>query len=206
MQRHWEWLPRLVEGFGYKCLSREGFEADDVLGTLAVRFSSPDVDVYIVTGDKDFAQLVNDHIFLVDDTKGQILGPKEIPDRLGVRPDQVLDALGLAGDTSDNIPGVPGIGMKTAAQLLGQFGDLEGTLAAAAAGQIKGKRGQLLVEHAAEARMSRRLATIATDVDLDVSLDELVPRGVQEEPLREMFDRWEFMEVATKLLPHKVTV
>ncbi len=206
MQRQWEWLPRLVEGFGYTCLSREGYEADDVLGTIALRFASADVDVYIVTGDKDFAQLVNDHIFLVDDNKGQILGPKEIPDRLGVRPDQVLDALGLAGDTSDNIPGVPGIGMKTAAQLLGQFGDIESILSAAAAGEIKGKRGQLLVEHAGDARLSKRLATIATDVDVDVTLDELVPRGVQEEPLREMFDRWEFMEVATKLLPHKVTV
>jgi DNA polymerase-1 len=206
MQRQWPWLGPLVEGFGYTCLSRQGYEADDVLGTLAVRFASPDVDVYIVTGDKDFAQLVGEHIFMVDDTKGQILGAAEISDRLGVRPDQVLDALGLAGDTSDNIPGVPGIGMKTAAQLLEQFGDLEVTLAAAADGRIKGKRGEMLIQHAEAARLSRRLATIATDVELDVSLDQMLPRGIQEEPLREMFDRWEFMEVATKLLPHKVTV
>lgn len=206
MQRQWAFLPPLVEGFGYSCMTAAGFEADDVIATLANRMASEDVDVYIVTGDKDFGQLVNDHVFLVDDAKGQILKAPEIEEKLGVRPDQVVDALALAGDTSDNIPGVPGIGMKTAAQLLQQFVNLEGILEAAATGKIKGKRGEMLVKHAEDARISKTLATVRIDVPLEMVLENMAPRGVQEAPLREMFDRWEFMEVATKLLPAKVTV
>jgi DNA polymerase I len=207
MQRQWDWLPKLVEGFGFRCIMAQGYEADDVIGTLIRRFARDDVHVYVVTGDKDFGQLVSDNVFLVDDAKGgMILGRDQVVEKLGVPPEQVVDLLALAGDASDNIPGVPGIGMKTGAALLQQWGDLDGILAAAAAGKIKGKRGQMLVDKADDARISRDLATIRTDVDMSVELDELVPQGVQEAPLREMFDRWEFMDVATKLLPPRVTV
>jgi DNA polymerase-1 len=201
MRRQWEFLPPLVEAFGYSCVMAPGFEADDVLGTLARRFASDDVHVFIVTSDKDFGQLVDDRVFLVDDTKGQILGSPEILEKTGVRPDQMIDALALSGDTSDNIPGVPGIGMKTAATLLEEHGTLDGVLAAARAGRIKGKRGEMLVQHEADALVSRRLATIALDVPVPQDLAGYTPRPVSEEPLRQMFDRWEFMEVATKLLP-----
>ncbi len=201
MKRQWPYLTPLVEGFGYAVCQSEGYEADDVLGTLAVRYASPEVEVYIVTGDKDFGQLVNDHIFLVDDAKGQTLRAADVEEKMGVRPDQVIDALALSGDSSDNIPGVPGVGLKTAATLLAEHGNLEAVLAAAAAGKIKGKRGEMLVQHAEDARISKRLATIALDAPVRCELEDLVPRGVQEEPLRELFDRWEFMEVATKLLP-----
>lgn len=201
MRRQWPWLPKLVEGFGYTCLAREGFEADDVLGTLAKRFAGPDLDVYIVTSDKDFCQLVNEHIFLLDEARGQVVKEADVEPKVGVRPEQVIDMLGLSGDSSDNIPGVPGVGPKTAAKLLADYGDLEGVLAAAAAGKVRGKRGQALVDHAENARISATLATIRTDVDLDVSLEDLAPRGIQEEPLRDLFDRWEFGMVARKLLP-----
>ncbi|MCB9685095.1 MAG: DNA polymerase I [Alphaproteobacteria bacterium] len=206
MKRQWPFLKPLVEGFGYAVNQAEGYEADDVLGTLALKYASEDVDVYIVTGDKDFGQLVNDHIFLVDDAKGQILRAPDVVEKLGVPPEQVIDALALSGDSSDNIPGVPGVGLKTAAKLLEDFGDLEGVLSAAAEGKIKGKRGEMLVEHAENARLSKVLATIATDVPLEGAIEDFAPRGVQEEPLRELFDRWEFMEVANKLLPAKVMV
>ncbi len=213
MKRQWEWLPRLVEGFGYRCVQADGFEADDVLGTLARRFAAPDVDVYIVSSDKDFAQVMGEHVHLLDEGKaGKVYRVADIPAKfkLGegaeLSPERVLDLLALSGDTTDNIPGVPGIGDKTAAKLIGQHGDLEAVLAAAVAGKIKGKRGQNLVEHAENARLSRELAEIRTDVDVAVELEELAPRGVQEAPLRQMFDDWEFMEVATKLLPHRVAV
>ena len=98
----------------------------------------------------------------------------------------MIDLLGLAGDSSDNIPGVPGIGQKTAAKLLDEHGHLEAILEAAADGKIKGKRGQNLVEHAENARLSARLATIETQIPLDVSLEDLTPVGILEQPLREI--------------------
>ena len=201
MRRQWDHLPRLVEAFGYPCVMRAGFEADDVLGTLAKRFASDEVDVYIVTSDLDFAQLVNDSVFLVDDTKGRILKAPEVLDKLQVRPDQVIEMKGLAGDSSDNIPGVPGIGPKTASKLLNTYGTLEEVLQAAADGKIKGKRGENLREKAEDARLSAELATIFTDIDLGLELEDLVPRGVQVDPLRAYFDQWEFGMVARKLLP-----
>ncbi len=213
MARQWEWLPRLVEGFGYTCIQRDGFEADDVLGTLAAQFAGDDVDVYLVSSDKDFCQLLNGHVHLLDEGRAgkiyranQVAEKFKLGDEVFIEPEQVVDLLALSGDTTDNIPGVPGIGDKTAAKLLLQHGSLDDILQAALDGQIKGKRGQNLVDHADAARLSRDLVTIRTDLPLDVTLDELAPRGVQEKPLREMFDDWEFMEVATKLLPHRVAV
>ena len=212
MARQWEWLPRLVEGFGYPCIQREGFEADDVLGSLATQFADDDVDVYIVSSDKDFCQLLGPHVNLLDEGRGKVYRANQVAEKfkLGddvvIEPEQVVDLLALSGDTTDNIPGVPGIGDKTAAKLLLQHGTLDAVLEAAANGKIKGKRGQNLVEHADNARLSRDLVTIRNDLQFDVSLDDFAPKGVQEKPLRQMFDDWEFMEVATKLLPHRVAV
>ncbi|MEZ4316104.1 MAG: DNA polymerase I [Myxococcota bacterium] len=206
LSRQWKFLPQLVEGFGYPCVIREGFEADDVLGTLAAQFASDELEVFLVTGDKDFAQLVGPNITVLDEKNNKTLDAAAVLEKFGVAPSQMIDLLGLSGDTSDNIPGVPGIGVKTAAQLLSQWGSLEGTLEAAKAGKIKGKRGENLVEHAENARLSRELVTIKTDMDLGLTLDDLTPRGLQEDPLRELFDWWEFGMVARKLLPEKKTV
>lgn len=212
LARQWSSLPKLVEAFGYRSLHVSGFEADDVLGTLARRFASEEVEVYIVSSDKDFTQLLGPHTFLLDEGKGgRIYRAADVPEKLKIGEaslavEQVLDLLALAGDASDNIPGVPGIGAKTAAKLLEQYGDLDAILAAAAAGRIKGKRGENLVAHADDARMSRELVTIRTDVPLPVELDDLAPRGFQEDDLRELFDSWEFVDVAAKLLPHRVAV
>ena len=114
MKRQWPFLPELVEGFGYRSIQVEGYEADDVLGTLAKKFASDEVEVYLVTSDKDFTQLLDDNTFLLDEAKGkvtkahQLADKLKIPEEYGMTPDQVIDMLGLAGDTSDNIPGVPG--------------------------------------------------------------------------------------------------
>lgn len=204
--RQWPLLPELVEGFGYATVALEGYEADDVLGTLAAQFASPDLQVFLVSGDKDLCQLIGPHVSLVDDTKGKIMGPDGVVDAVGVAAEQVVDMKGLAGDSSDNIPGIPGIGPKTAAKLLKDHGSLEAVLEAAAAGKIKGKRGQNLVAHADDARISKKLARIRTDLELGVTLEDMRPRGVQEEPLRELFDRWEFGMVARKLLPQRQVV
>jgi len=206
MRRQWDYLPQLVEGFGYRVLAAEGYEADDVIGSLARRFASDDVQVYIVSSDKDFAQLIDPNIHLVDDRKGKVMSMGDVADKLGVPADKVVDMKGLAGDSSDNLPGVPGIGPKTAAKLLAKYPSFEAILEAAANGEIKGKRGQNLVKHADDARISRELAEIHTELDLGVTLEDLAPQGIQEEPLRDLFDQWEFMSVANKLLPHKVAV
>ncbi len=201
MRRQWDYLPQLVTAFGFKCVMVPGYEADDVLGTLAKHFASDEVDVYIVSSDLDFGQLVNDSTFLVDDTKGKILKTPQIIEKLLVRPDQVIEMKGLAGDNSDNIPGIPGIGPKTAAKLLNTYGTLEQVLEAAVDGKIKGKRGENLRAGLEDARLSAELATIFTDIDLGLELEELVPIGVQIDPLREFFDAWEFGMVARKILP-----
>lgn len=206
LARQWPHLPELVEGFGFPVVMREGFEADDVLGSLAKQYAGDDIEVHLVTSDKDFAQLVDPNIKLLDEAKNRILDEAGVVEKFGVEPKYMVDLLGLAGDSSDNIPGVPGIGVKTAAKLIEEYGDVEGIIAAAQEGRIKGKRGQNLQEKAEDARLSKRLVTIVTDMDLGLTLDDLEPRGLQEEPLRELFENWEFGMVARKLLPEKKSV
>lgn len=206
LRQQWGELPDLVRAFGYPCINVENYEADDVLGTLAHRFSSDDMHAYLVTGDKDFGQLVNANVSVLDERKDVLLDIAGVEAKMGVPPLQVVDLLGLAGDTSDNIPGIPGIGAKTAAKLIQSYGSLEGALGAAGRGEIKGKRGENLVTFADDARLSKDLATIRVDVPITVNLESLAPKGIQAEPLREMFQRWEFGMVARKLLPEQQTV
>lgn len=152
---------------GIPALEVSGFEADDVIGTLATRWTETGRPCVVVTADKDMMQLVGELIRL-HDGKDKAIGRDAVIERFGVPPERVIDVLGLAGDASDNIPGVPGIGEKTAALLLQEYGDLESLLAHAS--EIKGKRGQALVEHAEMARLSARLATIVRDAP--IALDE----------------------------------
>jgi DNA polymerase-1 len=198
LAQQWPRLPELVEGFGYRCLMVDGFEADDVLGTLA-QLASDDLEVSLVTGDKDFFQLVGPNVRIIDLMKDVTLGPADVPAKFGVGASQVVDVLALAGDSSDNIPGVPGIGPKTASKLILEYGSLEAVLDAAPG--IKGKRGENLRNHADDARMSKQLATIRVDVPLGVELTDLQPEGMQVAALRELFDEWEFGPVAKRLLP-----
>ncbi|HMV69257.1 MAG TPA: 5'-3' exonuclease H3TH domain-containing protein, partial [Myxococcota bacterium] len=203
LRQQWSHLDGLVEAFGCVSLWRPGFEADDVLGTLARRFASDEVEVFLVTSDKDFSQLVGDNISVLDESKGTTLDWAGVIDKIGVPPDRVTDWLGLCGDASDNIPGVSKVGEKTATKLLQEWGTLEGAIDAARAGKVKGAVGQRLVEDADKAHLSKDLATIRTDVPLDVTLDDLKPRGLQVEALRARFDEWEFGAVARKLLPEQ---
>lgn len=198
LRAQWPHFPELVEGFGFRAITKQGFEADDVIGTLATRYAGPDLQVMLVTGDRDFYQLVGDHIRVLDLMKDQEFGPEEVVEKMGVGPDRITDLRGLAGDKSDNIPGVPGIGDKTAAKLLETYDTVEGVLENA--DKIKGKRGENIRAHKDDIVLSKQLATIYTEVPLDEDLDSLAPRGMQVEELKPLFDKWNFGKVARKLL------
>jgi DNA polymerase-1 len=167
-----EWIRRAVVGLGLPFLAVHGYEADDVIGTLARRASSEGKDVWIVSGDKDMLQLVGPHVRLYNVMKPgadgvDLVGPTEAESKFGVPPGRVIDLLALMGDASDNVPGVPGVGEKTAARLIQEHGSLDAVLEAAKAGKIpQAKLRENLVQHAGLAELSRRLVTIATDVPL----------------------------------------
>src|SRR5690349_24793401 len=169
LKEQWPALEPLVEAFGYRNLQVEGFEADDVIASIAERAkaSDPPIEVMVVTGDRDAYQLVDDHVQIMTTSRGitdtRVYDRQGVVDRYGIPPELVPDFIGLKGDTSDNIPAAPGIGDKTAAELLQRFGDLEPVLASV--DEISGaKRKQNLTEHAGDARLSKQLATMDGDV------------------------------------------
>lgn len=161
-----------TEAFGIPALEVEGYEADDLIATYARQAVARGQNVTIVGSDKDLMQLVNDNVRLYDPIKGKYLGAEDVIEKFGVPPAQVIDVQALAGDSVDNVPGVPGIGIKTAAQLIGEYGTLENLLAKA--GGIKQpKRREALLENADKALMSKRLVTLATDAPVPLSLEDL---------------------------------
>jgi DNA polymerase-1 len=193
----------LVEAFGYMNVSCEGYEADDVIATLARRAREHGTEVMIVTGDRDSFQLIEDGVRVMATGRGitdtKIYDAQAVVDRYGIPPRSIPDFYGLKGDTSDNIPGVPGIGDKTAATLLQQFGDLEAILANV--DQISGaKRKQNLTDHAEDARISKQLATSIRDVPVeDVDFDALLAREPDRARLREVFREFELRDPLRRL-------
>ena len=166
------YIRQILQALNIPALEAPGFEADDVIATLARRYAAAAIDVTVVTGDKDLMQIVDDRIGLLDTMKDKRSGPQEVVERFGVAPHQVPDVLGLAGDNSDNIPGVPGIGEKTAAGLVRRFGCLESVIEWRSLINGKQRRANLRI-HAEQARLSKRLATLRYDVALEVPLAAL---------------------------------
>jgi len=165
-------IRQAVHAFDISCLEMLGFEADDLIATYARQACAIGANVTIVSSDKDLMQLVNDCVIMYDTMKDKRIGIAEVIEKFGVPPDKVIEVQALIGDSTDNIPGVPGIGVKTAAQLIGEYGDLETLLARA--GEIKQeKRRQTLIENAEKARLSKQLVTLDDKVKLDVPLEEL---------------------------------
>src|SRR5437879_556502 len=161
-----------TRAFDIPCLEMLGFEADDLIATYARQACAVGANVTIVSSDKDLMQLVNDCVIMYDTMKDKKIGIAEVIEKFGVGPDKVIKVQSLIGDSTDNVPGVPGIGVKTAAQLIGEFGDLETLLSRA--GEIKQqKRRETLIENAEKARLSKKLVTLDDKVKLDVPLDEL---------------------------------
>ncbi|MEZ2685294.1 DNA polymerase I [Proteus vulgaris] len=190
-------LHEMVQAMGLPLLSISGVEADDVIGTLALKAAADGRDVLISTGDKDMAQLVTPKITLINTMTNVILGPDEVKEKYGVPPELIIDFLALMGDSSDNIPGVPGVGEKTALGLLqgiGSLNDIYQQLDNIATLSFRGAKtlGAKMAEHEKVAKLSYKLATIKTDVELDKTFDDLVVNEPNLDQLLEMFTRYEF--------------
>ena len=192
----------LVDAFGYTNLSVDGYEADDVIATLAEKAKADGIGVLIVTGDRDAFQLVGDGVRVMATSRGitetKTYDRDDVQERYGIPPELIPDFYGLKGDTSDNIPGVPGIGDKTASALLQQFGSLEAVLANIDA--ISGaKRKENLIEHAENARISKRLATAQREVPLEIDLRGELTRSPDRSKLRDFFREFELRDPLRRL-------
>src|SRR6267142_2405690 len=161
-----------VHAFDIPCLEQAGFEADDLIATYVRQACEAGATATIVASDKDLMQLVTDRVVMYDTMKDRRIGIPEVIEKFGVPPSKVIEVQALIGDSTDNVPGVPGIGVKTAAQLIGEYGDLE-TLLARAPEIKQEKRRQSLIDNAEQARLSKRLVTLDDKVKLDVSLADL---------------------------------
>jgi DNA polymerase-1 len=204
LKEQWPHLAPLVEAFGYRNLSVEGFEADDVIASIAERARSqePPIPVMVVTGDRDAYQLVDNGVRIMTTSRGitdtRVYDREGVVERYGIPPELVPDFIGLKGDTSDNIPGVPGIGDKTAAELLQKFGSLENVLERV--DEVSGaKRKQNLTEHADAARISKQLATAKRDIPLELDLAEFVANAPDRSRLRDTFREFELREPLRRL-------
>jgi DNA polymerase I len=202
LREQWPHLMPLVEAFGYTNVKVEGYEADDVIASLVRQAREQGIEVMVVTGDRDAYQLVAEGVRVMSTSRGitetKVYDREAVIERYGVPPELITDLMGLRGDTSDNIPGIPGIGEKTATQLLQQFGTLEEVLASV--DQISGaKRKQNLVEHAEDARMSKALATLQYDIETGVDLGEAMSSEPDRGALRDFMREFELRAVMERL-------
>ena len=193
---------KLCECFNIPLLTNPGFEADDIIGTLARKAEVDGFETYMMTPDKDFGQLVDEHTFIYKPARAggsaEVMGVEEVCKRWDIeRVDQVRDILGLMGDASDNIPGIPGVGEKTAIVLIKQFGSVENLIVNT--DQLKGKLKEKVENNKEMAVQSKRLATILLDVPVEKSLDELIKAEPDKEKLRELFNELEFRRLAEQL-------
>ena len=186
-----ELIQRSVDCFGIRRLEKAGFEADDVIATVATQAEEAGYQVEIITGDKDLMQLVNRSTTLYDTMKGKRIGAAEVREKFQVDPNQVVDILALMGDSSDNIPGVEGIGPKTAAELIQAYGSLQGIYENLSAIKQE-KRRTTLEQQKEKAFLSQELATVRRDVSLEYTWDELNYRGPRREQLQAFFEEMEF--------------
>ena len=189
------YIIRLIEGFNIPVYAAEGYEADDVIGTLSHKAEKEGFVTYMMTPDKDFGQLVTDKVLIYKPAKfgapAQVLGPKDICEKYGIsEPKQVIDILGLWGDASDNIPGIPGIGEKNASLLISKYGSVEGVIAHA--DELKGKQQENVRNFAEQGLMSKHLATIMLDAPVEFNAEELELNDPDVPALLELFDELEF--------------
>jgi DNA polymerase-1 len=193
-----EIVHRAVEAFNVPAIDMRGYEADDIIATYARLAKEAGAEVTVVSSDKDLMQLVNDKVTMFDAMKNVSIGAEQVKERFGVGPEKVVEVQALAGDPTDNVPGVPGIGAKTAAQLINEYGDLE-TLLARAEEIKQPKRRQNLVENAEMARISLELVTLKDDVPLEVSLDAMIRREPDPEALMGFLKEQGFKSILTRV-------
>lgn len=202
------YIYKILEAFRIPVIIKEGYEADDIIGTLAQQAEKRGFEVFMMTPDKDFGQLVSDHIFIYKPAAfgsgAEILGVEEVKKKFEVKEiSQVIDILGLWGDASDNIPGIPGVGEKTAKQLVAEYGTVENVIAHA--GDLKGKLSEKVKEHADLALMSKQLATIITDVPVPFDENALQLEPPDSDLIREVFGELEFRALAKRVLDEEGT-
>lgn len=195
-------IKRILEAYRIPILQVDGFEADDIIGTVATRFGREGVAAYMLTPDKDYGQLVADNVYIYRPRHGggyEVMGPKEVQAKYGIAsPLQVVDLLALMGDSADNFPGCPGVGEKTAAKLIGEFGSVENLIANTA--QLKGKLREKVEGAVEDIKMSKFLATIRTDVPTDIRLDDLKVESPDETKLDQIFTELEFNSFRKRML------
>ncbi|WP_149587765.1 DNA polymerase I [Tabrizicola flagellatus] len=193
-----------TRAFNVACLETEGYEADDIIATLAKRAVEAGGSCTIISSDKDLMQLIRPGVDMFDPMKSRTIGPEEVMEKFGVPPERVIDVQSLAGDSVDNVPGAPGIGLKTAALLINEYGDLD-TLLARASEIKQPKRREALVENADRIRISRELVTLKDDTPLDVSLDDLEIRLPEPDKVMEFLTKMEFRTL-TKRVAEKLGI
>ena len=202
-------IKRIVEAFNVPILEVAGFEADDVVGTIAKIADQRGFITYMMTPDKDYCQLVTETAFIYKPGRGgnppEILGVKEVCEKFEVEnPSQVIDILGLWGDASDNIPGIPGIGEKTSKLLIAQYGSIENLIANAH--ELKGKQQENVINFADQGLTSKMLATIITDVKIDFEEEKLIMCDVDKDKIREIFTELEFLNLSRRILGEEITL
>ena len=196
----------ILSAYHIPILQVDGFEADDIIGTIAHKADLEGIDTFMVTPDKDYAQLVTDRVKMYRPRHGggyEVMGPKEVCEKYGIASTaQVIDLLGLMGDSADNFPGCPGVGEKTAAKLINQFGSIDSLLSST--DQLKGKMKEKVEGAVEDIKMSKYLATIRQDVPVSFSFDEMKVNEPDEARLREIFTELEFKSLADRILKKPV--
>lgn len=204
-----DYIKEIITAFNIPIVLKEGFEADDIIGTLAHRAEEKGFVTYMMTPDKDFGQLVSENIFMLKPGRGgkgpEIWGPKEVCENFEVSdPKQVIDILGLWGDAVDNIPGIPGIGEKTAKKLIGEYGSIESLLEHT--DELKGKQKENVINFGEQGLMSKQLATIIIDVPVQFDPKSLLVEEPDRERLKELFSELEFRNLAKRVLGEEITI
>ena len=202
------YIKEIIKAFNIPIFEREGYEADDIIGTLSKKAEKEGFTTFMMTPDKDFGQLVSENIFIYKPAKGgepaKVLGPAEVCDRYSIaRPEQVIDILGLWGDASDNIPGIPGIGEKNASKLIAEFDSVENLIANA--DKLKGKMRENVINFAQQGLMSKKLATIDTNVPVDFDEEQLKVKDPDMERLTELFEELEFRTFLARFKSQQTT-
>ena len=188
----------VIRGFSVSILEKQGIEADDMIGTLTIQARQKGWRVAIISGDKDLMQMVDDDVRLVDTMKDKTYDAAAVKEKFGVGPDKVVEILGLMGDASDNIPGVPGIGPKTAQRLIEEYGSVDAVIANAENLRNVKLRESFRV-HADQARLSRQLALIRTDIEMDFRLEDALHREPDREALAKLFSEFEFSSLLQQI-------
>jgi DNA polymerase-1 len=203
------YIKQIIDAFNIPIYLKEGYEADDIIGTMAKEAERQGFTTYMMTPDKDFGQLVTDNIFMYKPAAygkpAQVMGISEVCEKFGVEhPDQVIDILGLWGDAVDNIPGIPGIGEKTSKLLIAKYGSVEGLIEHAH--ELKGKQKENVIEYAEQGLLSKKLATIIVDVPIEYNFDDLKIEKPDEEKITELFAELEFRNLAKKVLGKEIQI